>query len=159
MGANLGGDWGALASALGAANRMQQVGAASRALEPLVQAIEDNAKARLGHYQAAVDAFPAWQQLAASTQQERQAAGYTPDDPLLASGALRDAITHTVAADGLSAEVGIPQGDPTAAAAEAAEVGTRTEPQRAFLGPAAYEEMAHVDHYIRPVIRDTFKKP
>jgi len=159
MGARLVGDWGALAAALGNVHKMRQVGAASAALEPLAQAIEDNAKARLGHYQAAVDAFPAWQQLAASTQQQRQAAGYTPDDPLVASGALRDAITHTVAADGLTAEIGIPAGDPTAPAAEAAEVGTATEPQRAFLGPAAYEEMAHVKDYIRPVIDATLRKP
>jgi len=159
MGATLVGDWGALAKSLASASRMQQVGAASQALEPLAQAIEDNAKARLGQYQSAIDAFPAWQALAASTQAARQAAGYTPDDPLLASGALRDALTHTVAADGLSAEIGIPAGDPTAAAAEAAEVGTANEPQRAFLGPAAYEEMAHVGGYIRPVIDATFKKP
>lgn len=159
MGVTLVGDRGALIQALSAASRMHQVGAAGRALEPLAQAIEDNAKRRLGHYQQAVDAFPAWQTLAVSTQAERVAAGYTPDDPLLASGALRDALTHTVAPDGMSAEIGIPSGDPSAMAGIAAEVGTATEPQRAFLGPAAYEEMARVGDYVRPIIKSTLGKP
>jgi hypothetical protein len=149
----LSGDWARFGQALANLARIDRALAGSAALEPLAQAIQQNAQGRLGTYQAAQDSFPAWQSLATATQAERVRLGFTPDDPLLRSGALRDALVYSLDPDGKTAYIGIPSGDSTAAAALAAELGTAHAPQRAFLGPAALEEMRHLAGYVRPIFR------
>ena len=52
--------------------------------------IEQRAQAKLGEYQSG------WPQLEASTQSERVALGFSPNDPLLRTGGLRDSIQGDV---------------------------------------------------------------
>jgi hypothetical protein len=60
------------------------------------------ARAMYGTYQ------PGWQELAPRTQAQRVKLGYSPNDPLLRSGALRDAVTFKVKPGHLF--VGVPEG-------------------------------------------------
>ena len=94
--------------------------------------IRDTAKAKLGHYQQASGPFGEWAPLAERTMKERVELGYTPDDPLLRSGALRDSIGVTLT--GTSAVVGS-----TADYAPDQELGAGRIPPRPFLAPAAFE--------------------
>src|SRR5690348_1384126 len=57
------------------------------------EVIAKDARDKLGHYQGEVGPYPAWAPLSPSTQADRVAKGYTPNDPLLRSGDLRDSIT------------------------------------------------------------------
>lgn len=92
--------------------------------------IEKTAKSEFGHYQSEVGQFAAWAELAESTKADRLANGFTENDPLLRSGALRESITHEV--HGLDAAVGS-----TADVMVYQELGTATMPPRPVLGPAA----------------------
>lgn len=97
------------------------------------QIIQEDAQKRIGEYQEYVGPFNAWAPLAESTVADRIAKGFSPDDPLLRTGDLRDSIQ--VEATGNEAVVG--------SASEIAmyqELGTdRGIPPRPFLGPAAFE--------------------
>lgn len=99
--------------------------------------VENTAKEKLGHYQPAVGGFPAWAELADSTKKERLEQGYTENDPLLRSGALRDSISHeiegNVAAIGSTSDYAIDQ-----------EAGTNRIPPRPFLAPALIENINEV---------------
>lgn len=66
------------------------------------------ARGMLGTYQGADRGSPAWLPLSSTTKQRRVKAGFTPDDPLLMSGKLRDSIGSraAVAPNGASAVVG-----------------------------------------------------
>ena len=94
--------------------------------------LRDKAKESLGEYQDAVGPLPAWAELAASTQAERSLQGYTPNDPLLRSGALRDSIQAEVTDD--------PIGRVYTENEHAAELefGTVRMPPRPFMGGAAF---------------------
>lgn len=59
-------------------------------LAVLGEAVVKDAKAKFGIYQ------PGWPQLAEDTQEARVKQGYSPDDPLLRTGALRDLVTSKV---------------------------------------------------------------
>ncbi len=99
------------------------------ALAEAGEIVKLNAQARLGHYQAG------WPELTAETQAERARQGYTANDPLLRTGALRDAIAVRVA--GNEAAIGV-SGD-MAVIAGAHEFGTGHVPPRPFLRPALEE--------------------
>lgn len=109
------------------------------------EAIRDDAKAKLGHYQPAAGPFKSWAPLAELTMVERMHYGFTPNDPLLRSGQLRDAIECTVRPDG--AAVGVPHGphiEPDGTVEDVGEIAMKMElgstaPPRPFLGPAAFE--------------------
>jgi phage gpG-like protein len=101
-----------------------------RGLKKCATAIEGTAKSEFGVYQGDVGAFSAWAPLAESTQEQRKSLGYTPDDPLLRSGDLRDTVTHEV--NGTEAVIG---SDSDVMVYQ--ELGTPTIPPRAVLGPAA----------------------
>ena len=94
--------------------------------------LRDRAKATLGTYQADAGPFEAWRKLAPSTQAERSLQGYTPDDPLLRSGALRDSIQSEVTDD--------PLGRVFTDNEHAAEMefGTVRSPPRSFMGATAF---------------------
>lgn len=62
-------------------------------LESQGAAIEASAKSKFGAYQAG------WRPLAAFTKADRARHGFTPDDPLLRSAGLRDAVRHRVEGD------------------------------------------------------------
>lgn len=76
-----------------------QMWRASRMVQPAIDAelhiqgtaIANSAKALFGTYQAG------WRQLAESTQKDRQRRGYSPNDPLLRSGALQGLVKPYVA--------------------------------------------------------------
>ena len=101
-------------------------------LEVAAKQIETRAKEKIGSYQDAAGPFEAWQPLAASTVEQREALGYTPDDPLLRDGTLRDSIEHKV--EGREAHIG---SDLDIALWQ--ELGTEHIPPRSFLGSSAFE--------------------
>ena len=94
--------------------------------------LRDEAQKSLGTYQDAAGPLPAWPQLASSTQVERTEKGYTPNDPLLRSGELRDSIKSEVTDD--------PMGRVYTDSEHAAdlEFGTVRIPPRPFMGGAMY---------------------
>jgi phage gpG-like protein len=119
----------------GAASAMQR--RQSSALKEAAQIIEREAKAEIGHYQEAAPPFKAWAELADSTKQDRIQKGFSPNDPLLRTGNLRESIGHAVAgreaAVGSNLDIAIYQ-----------ELGTRTIPPRSFLGGAAVRKSEEV---------------
>jgi len=102
-----------------------------RGLEASAKAIEETAKAEIGKYQPEVGPFPEWPELAEATQQDRERQGYSPDEPLLRRGDLRDSIKREVgnleAVIGSKSEIAAYQ-----------EFGTDKIPARPFMGPAAF---------------------
>lgn len=92
----------------------------------------DDAQARIGVYQDSAGPFPAWAPLAESTTQDRISKGFSPFEPLLRTGGLRD--SYATSQDGHEAVIG---SDSDIAVYQ--EVGTPTIPPRPVLGPAAFE--------------------
>ncbi|MDA8256526.1 MAG: hypothetical protein M0Z99_12950 [Betaproteobacteria bacterium] len=115
--------------------------AAHSALNEASKVIEKAAKDQIGHYQAAIGPFPEWQELSASTKQDRISQGYSENEPLLRAGDLRDSITHEVS--GLEAVIG---SDSDIASYQ--ELGTSTIPPRPFLGPAAIKSRKRVEEIL-----------
>lgn len=105
------------------------LGEMRRGLEKCAVLVEQTAKHEIGAYQDAVGPFSAWPQLAESTQAERERAGYSPNDPLLRSGDLRNKIEHET--EQFHAVIG--SKDDKAAYQE---FGTDRIPPRPFMGPA-----------------------
>lgn len=91
-------------------------------LEKAARIVEDEAKRVIGTY----DARPTWKQLAEVTQEERSRKGFSPNEPLLRTGTLRDSIQHTVRDD--EAQIGSNEDR-----AVAQELGTSKIPPRSFL--------------------------
>ena len=102
------------------------------------QHIANAAKDRIGEYQDATGPYPAWVNLAPATVLDRIAKGFSPDDPLLRSGELRDSIK--VVAEGNVA--GAVSDDMVALYQE---MGTATIPPRPFLGPAGYNSKKGIE--------------
>ncbi|KMN20302.1 phage protein, HK97 gp10 family [Pseudomonas weihenstephanensis] len=98
-------------------------------LEKCAKRVEQTAKAEIGHYQAGIGPFPAWADLAESTEEHKAKMGYPPDSPLLASGSMRASITHTTSI--LEAVIG--SADPKMVYHE---FGTPKMPARPVMGPA-----------------------
>jgi hypothetical protein len=99
-------------------------------LKAAAVAVERTAKEEIGQYQPQVGPFPAWEPLAESTVADRVSQGFSPDEPLLRAGDLKNSISHSV--EGLEALVGS-----TSDVAIYQEMGTLRIPPRPFLGPAA----------------------
>lgn len=108
------------------------------ALDRAAEIIEKDAKRQLGTYQPEAGPFAAWAPLAAATVADRIAKGFTPDDPLLRDGTLRDSISRTV--EGHEAAIGS-----TSDIAVYQELGTEKIPPRPFLGPAAFNNREAVE--------------
>lgn len=109
------------------------------ALEAIGQMVEMEAKRTIGTYEWD------WPQLAESTQHDRERKGYDPNEPLLRTGELRNAIEHQVIPEDLAVEIGVPAGEPHSGTnADVGEIGmwqefgTATIPPRPFLGPSLY---------------------
>ena len=105
------------------------------------------ARDRLGLYHAQEGPFPAWRQLAPSTQSSRESMGYTPNEPLLRDGTLRDAITSLPTP--FAVAVGVRRGETDSNGTllgdiamwqefGAARLGIAWIPPRPFLGPSLY---------------------
>jgi len=110
-------------------------------LKFVTHAIKETAKAELGHYQPAVEHFEAWKELADATKENRVKKGFTENDPLLASGSMRESIDDEVV--GLDGYVGSDQDK-----AVWMELGTDKAPPRSFLGPA----VIHNEDLIKEVL-------
>lgn len=101
-----------------------------------VELIQATAKAEIGVYQDGfgttqgdIGAFPAWAQLAESTERQKEIMGYPLDSPLLATGEFRDSIVKE--AVGLK---GVVASDDELAMWH--EMGTDRMPPRPVFGPA-----------------------
>lgn len=102
--------------------------AVHRQLIEIAPQIVETAQAKIGHYQ------DGWPPLAASTQQERERLGFTPDDPLLRTGELRDSYDAIVTANQITIGNTSPKADPL-------ENGSATIPPRPVTLPAVYENL------------------
>jgi phage gpG-like protein len=106
---------------------------------------ERGAKARIGHYNGAAGPTAAWAPLADSTKEDRQARGFTADDPLERTGDLKDSITSGV--DGNHGYVGTPL-----EAGLFAELGTSKEPPRSFLVGGFHDVKQDIEKAIGEVV-------
>ncbi|KTS09733.1 hypothetical protein SB2_11805 [Methylobacterium radiotolerans] len=97
------------------------------ALEEAAKLVEKRAKEVIGTYDLG------WPQLAEATQKEREARGFSANEPLLRKGDLRDSIEHNVGRDeahvGSNSDVAVWQ-----------ELGTKRIPPRSFLMGTAVEQ-------------------
>lgn len=115
------------------------------ALERSLVAISNRAAMKFGHYQNEAGAFPAWPELAETTQARREALGYTPNDPLLMSGLMRANSGHEVV--GLEGIAG--SKDPKM---PYHEFGTTTIPARPVWGPAALQSRSEIEKILGAAI-------
>jgi hypothetical protein len=113
---------------LGAAAKVTE----HRILEHACSEIEARAKEKIGEYQNSAGPFSAWDPLAEATKEQRSAAGFPADEPLLRTGEMRDSIEHKVVGHeghvGSDSDIAVYQ-----------ELGTSKIPARSFLGGAAFE--------------------
>lgn len=111
------------------------------ALEKCAVKVETTATDEIGHYQSSVGPFPAWADLADSTEERKAKMGYPSDAPLLASGDMQKSITHTTHL--LEAVIGS-----TDEKMIYHEFGTLKMPARPVMGPAVFRNK----EYIRRVL-------
>lgn len=123
-----------------AARRAALPAAEKAGLEAAAKIIAQEARDEIGTYQGAAGPFAAWAPLADSTlngwrgHPGKIAMGFAPpDNPLLATGDMRDSIGYSV--EGLKAVIG--STDPVAVFQE---LGTSKMPARSFLGGAAFRK-------------------
>jgi phage gpG-like protein len=110
-------------------------------LEQCAKRIEKTAKEEIGHYQTGIGPFPAWAALADATEAAKSLAGYPMDAPLLATGEMRNSITHRTS--GLETVIGS-----TDEKMVYHEFGTLRMPARPVMGPAVLRNK----EYIRRVL-------
>lgn len=118
-----------------------EVAALEEGLERVAMHIQKTAKSEFGVYQPERGPFNEWDELADSTKADRVRQGYSENDPLFRSGALRDSIQHEV--HGLDAVIGS-KSDIMAYQ----EFGTEKIPPRPVLGPAALRNKARIESLI-----------
>lgn len=112
------------------------------ALRKAGEIVEAEAKAEIGNYQGSAPPFAAWAPLAESTQNERVRQGFTPDDPLLRTGEMRESVGLVV--EGHEAHVGS-----NSDIAVYQELGTsKGITPRSFLGGAAVRKSKEVSEII-----------
>ncbi len=75
-----------------------------KGLEEAAKKVEQTAKDEIGFYQSAIGPFPAWDELAESTEEQKAHHGYPSNAPLEATGEMRDSIKHEC--EGLEAIIG-----------------------------------------------------
>jgi HK97 gp10 family phage protein len=110
-------------------------------LKRVAELVEKTAKSEIGHYNDAAGPFPAWAELAPSTESRKAKMGYPADAPLLATGEMRDSIQHQVG--GLEAEIGSNDDKMVYH-----EFGTSKMPARPVLGPAAFRNKRKIEQII-----------
>lgn len=112
-------------------------------LKKIGKIVTKKAKSEFGEYQPTTGPFSQWPQLADATQRERIELGYTPNDPLLRSGDLRDSISYVVDLKDLSVYIGS-----TSDIMPDHEFGTVRIPARPVLGPALFTEKKKIKEVI-----------
>lgn len=110
-------------------------------LEKAAQVVEKTAKEEIGTYQQAIGPFPSWAALAQSTQDDRVQKGFSPDDPGLRTGQMRDSISHETV--GLEAAIGSDDQNLVFF-----EFGTPKQPPRPVLGPAVEHNHAKIEELL-----------
>jgi phage gpG-like protein len=110
-------------------------------LEKCAKKVEKTARDEIGHYQSGIGPFPAWADLADSTEEQKSKNGYPAGAPLLASGDMQGSITHTTHT--LEAVIGS-----TDEKMIYHEFGTLKIPARPVMGPAILRNK----EYIRRVL-------
>ena len=107
------------------------------ALERATKLLQKKVKEKFGTYQPEAGPFVAWAELAESTKHDRERQGYTENDPLERSGALRESVERDVADSeghvGSDSDVAVYQ-----------ELGTKNMPPRSTFGSAAVENLDNV---------------
>ncbi len=98
-------------------------------LKEVAERIEKTAKDEIGHYQAAIGPFNAWDPLADSTEADKANKGFPANAPLERTGQFRDTFKHEV--ENFVAVIGS-----TDERAPWFEFGTAKMPPRPILGPA-----------------------
>lgn len=111
---------------------IQAPAAEKRLLNAIGIEVEAKAKSKFGHYQNAVGPFEKWDELTEGTQEDRVRKEYTPNDPLLRDGTLRESISHSV--HGKTVSIGS-----TNEIMPYHEFGTSRIPARPVLGPAMFQ--------------------
>ena len=139
--------------------------AAKAGLEAGIAIAHAESQAEIGHYQNGIGPFEDWGPLAYRTVRDRKRLGFTPNDPLLRSGTLRDAIESRVDVDAREAAIGVPSRMVDDASrpgrqvdigviAEVQEEGTCRQAPRSFLGGAMCRRADEiVDATVKPLIR------
>ena len=123
-------------------------------LKHLMNAVVTRARNALGDYHAAFGPFNAWAPLKESTKRIRVEMGYTPNDPLLRSGAMHDATYGILQNDGAgrwTVTVGS-----TADYAWRQELGDGKITPRPFLGPALLYECEHIEDELSELVYRCF---
>jgi len=110
-------------------------------LEKCAVRIEKTAKEEIGHYQGAVGPFSAWAPLEDSTEAGKALAGYPLGAPLLATGEMRDSISHET--HGLEVVIGSKDQKMVYH-----EFGTEKMPARPVLGPAVFRNKEYIRRLI-----------
>lgn len=110
-------------------------------LELVGKHVEKTAKDEIGFYQQEVGPFPAWEELADSTEAEKSRLGFETGAPLLRTGDLRESIGHEV--DKLSAVIGS-----TSDVMVYQEIGTPTIPPRPVLGPSVLHNKEKIEEIL-----------
>lgn len=100
-----------------------------KGLAECAKLIEQTAKDEIGFYQSATGPFPAWADLAESTEQEKARLGYPLNAPLERTGKMRDSIKSE--SNGHEAIIGSQE-----ETLVYHEFGTEKMPPRPVLGPA-----------------------
>jgi hypothetical protein len=99
-------------------------------VEKSAEEIQKTAQGIIGEYQPEIESYPAWEELAERTQQERARLGYSENDPGYRSGAMQRSVQREV--EGNEAAIG--SDDPHLVWFD---LGTSRQPPRAVFGPAA----------------------
>ena len=145
------GDWGRIMTDLAKAQELGSYLDGHNVLRDAAAHGVEMAQAKMGHYQ------PGWDPLAPATVEARVRAGYTPDDPLLRSGGLRDAI-RTFGDTGTEISFGIAEGDEHFAQGMTQEHGSisgNVSP-RPFIEPTAVELMPELEKSVHVAVGDLF---
>ncbi|AJG19074.1 phage protein, HK97 gp10 family [Cupriavidus basilensis] len=106
-------------------------------VDKAAEEIQKTAQGIIGDYQDAVGPYPAWEELAESTQAERSRLGYSENDPGYRDGKMQRSIERTV--EGNEAVVG--SNDPHLVWFDQ---GTPHQPPRPVMGPAALHSEGRV---------------
>ena len=122
------------------------------AAEGGAHAVEETKKI-MGTYPSGDGPFWEWPELKDSTQQSRVRAGYTPNNPLVASGTLKSTVSHKALENGIGFKTG--SSDPNIVFSEH---GTSNEEPRPVLGRGVYESREYIIERTISAVRRAFER-
>lgn len=117
----------------------------------LMETTKNRAVAKFGVYQPQAGQFAPWKPLAPATRRIREEQGFTPNDPLLRTGKLRDSVGGMHGADW--AEVG--SNDKVMLIME---VGDDNTPARPVFGPTLVESETEIRAAVAQHVKSVFDK-